>query len=159
MSKTKVLLVERVERLGAEGDTPDVSLGYFRNFLGPKGLAVPITHANKKRMEALLARRKAREIKEKADAEAIQVDLEKQSVVISVKTGPNGKLFGAVTSLMVSEKLTESGFNAANLKLNLPKPVKELGQHEATVKLHPEVTAKVKFEVVSENPIESNENE
>ncbi len=149
----KVLLLTRIKGLGTEGEEVSVKPGYARNYLFPRKLAVPLTRANRKQVEALQARREEREAKELAIAQEVAAKLEALSIGIAVKTGETGKMFGAVTANDLYEKVTEAGIEVDKKVISLPSPVKELGQHTTEVKLHPSVTASLKFEIVSENPI------
>ncbi|CAI8269252.1 MAG: 50S ribosomal protein L9 [Opitutia bacterium UBA7350] len=154
MATHQVLLLKPVEGLGAEGDTVTVRSGFARNFLLPRKFAVSVTQANKKQMEALLKAREAREIKELDSARELAARVDAITIAIAVKTGEGGKMFGAVTANDLLNRLKEEGIELAKKQLRLPSPVKELGSHHATVKLHGDVQAELKFEVVSENPIE-----
>lgn len=154
MANNQVLLLQPINGLGAEGDTVTVRAGYARNFLLPRKLALPITQANKKQVESLLKAREAREQKEIEDARVLSEKVASTSIAIAVKTGEGGKMFGAVTAHDLIERLKEEGIELIKKQLALPAPIKELGSHTATVKLHADVSAELKFEVVSENPIE-----
>ncbi|MGE4550271.1 MAG: 50S ribosomal protein L9 [Opitutales bacterium] len=154
MATTEVLLIQQVENLGAEGDRVKVKAGYARNWLLPRHLAVPLTQANKKHLESLMKAREKREANELQQAEEVGAKLSAVSVAISVKTGEGGKMFGSVTVPQLLEKLAEQGFHLERRHIVPFSPVKELGKHSATCKLHPEVQIDVAFEVVSENPIE-----
>ena len=154
MANNQVLLLQPINGLGAEGDTVTVRAGYARNFLLPRKLALPITQANKKHVEALLKAREAREQKEFEQARELSEKIQKTSIAIAVKTGEGGKMFGAVTANDLLERLKEEGIELAKKQLLLATPIKELGSHTATVKVHADVEAELKFEVVSENPIE-----
>jgi len=154
MATTEVLLIQQVENLGAEGDRVKVKAGYARNWLLPRNLAVPLTQANKKHLESLMKAREERESDELKQAEEVGSKLSAVSVAISVKTGEGGKMFGSVTVPQLLEKLAEQGFHLERRHIVPFSPVKELGKHSATCKLHPEVQVDVTFEVVSENPIE-----
>lgn len=154
MATNQVLLLQPIKGLGAEGDTVTVRSGYARNFLLPRKIALPITHANKKQMEALLKAREAREAKELDSAKELAERIAKTSIALAVKTGEGGKMFGAVTANDLITRLAEEGIELAKKQLGLPAPIKELGSHTAAVKLHADVEAELKFEVVSENPIE-----
>lgn len=149
----KVLLLTKINGLGAEGEEVTVKPGYARNYLFPRNLAVPLTRANKKQIEALQARREEREAQELTAAQELGGKIEGLNIGIAVKTGQTGKMFGAVTANDLYEKVTEAGIEVDKKVITLPNPVKELGQHTTEVKLHPEVTATLKFEIVSENPI------
>ena len=157
MATTEVLLVEQVDNLGAEGDVVRVRAGYARNWLLPRKKAVPLDHANKKRMDSLMQARARRESDEQSQAEEMAVNLRGTNVAIAVKTGAGGKLFGSVTSAQLLAKLEELGFHLDKRHLVPFRPVKELGKLIATFRLHPDVEAEVECEIVSENPIEVEE--
>jgi large subunit ribosomal protein L9 len=159
MAYSKILLLEQIENLGEEGDEVSVKAGYARNFLLPRGKAIPITHANKKRIDELQRQRDERRAKELGEARDLAGKIEATRPVVVVKTGEGGKMFGAVTARDLLEKLAENGVEVPKHALQLPQPVKELGSHEIEVKLHPEVSATLKFEIVSENPIDTAEDE
>ncbi|MDR2779334.1 MAG: 50S ribosomal protein L9 [Puniceicoccales bacterium] len=153
MATTEILLLKHVQSLGAEGDRIRVKAGYARNFLFPNEIAVPMTKANKKQMEAL---QKARAMREKLNLEQSQALLEKLSSVslaIVVKTGDNGKMFGAVTAKEISSGLEQKGLEIDRKKIHFASPVKEIGRHRALIKLHDTITFDLYFDVVSENPI------
>jgi large subunit ribosomal protein L9 len=154
MATSEVLLVKPVEGLGGEGDQVKVRAGYARNYLLPRSIAVPVTTANRKQVDALKQRRAVRETQELNDANAIGSKLEKTSLAFAVKTGEGGKMFGAITATDIHEKLTASGFSIDKKRIHLHTPVKTLGQHTVKVKLHSDVSVDLSFDVVSENPIE-----
>ena len=153
MANSNILLVKPVDGLGGEGDQVKVRAGYARNYLLPRGIAVPVTTANRKQVEALKKRRAVREAEELTGAQDLAKKLEKVALAFAVKTGEGGKMFGAVTATDVHEKLTASGITLDKRRILLHTPVKTLGQHTVKVKLHPEVTIELNFDVVSENPI------
>ncbi|MEM9161084.1 MAG: 50S ribosomal protein L9 [Verrucomicrobiota bacterium] len=157
MANSEILLIEPVEGLGAEGDQVKVKAGFARNYLLPQKKAVPVTRANRKQIEALKERRVAREAKNLEDAKAQAAAIGKTHFAIAVKTGDSGKMFGAVTAANVHEKLVESGIELDKKKVSLESPIKELGQHSVKIKVHAEVEAELKFDVVSENPIVEDE--
>jgi large subunit ribosomal protein L9 len=154
MASTEVLLVKPVEGLGGEGDQVKVRAGFARNFLLPRKIAVPLTVANRKQVEALKKRRAEREQNELNGAQDMARRLEKTSLAFAVKTGEGGKMFGAITAQDVHEKLVASGLEVDKRKIHLFNPVKTLGKHTVKIKLHSEVSVDVPFDVVSENPIE-----
>ena len=154
MANSEVLLLQPIHGLGAEGDTVTVRAGYARNFLLPRKQALPITQANKKHVESLLKAREAREQKEFENARELSEKIGKISIAIAVKTGEGGKMFGAVTASDLIDRLKEEGVELVKKQLGLAQPIKDLGSHSATIKLHADVEAELKFEVVSENPIE-----
>jgi large subunit ribosomal protein L9 len=154
MATREVLLVKPVEGLGGEGDQVKVRAGYARNFLLPRKIAMPLTGANRKQVDALKKRRAEREQSELTRAQELARKLEKTSLAFAVKTGEGGKMFGAITAQDVHDKLTASGIELDKKKIHLFTPVKTLGKHTVKVKLHADVSVEVPFDVVSENPIE-----
>jgi len=154
MAHSEVLLVKPVEGLGGEGDQVKVRAGYARNFLLPRKIAVPLTRANRKQVDALKTRRAEREQSELNGAQELGKKLEKTSIAFAVKTGEGGRMFGAITSQDIHEKLTAAGVAIDKKKIHLFNPVKTLGQHTVKIKLHADVSVDLAFDVVSENPIE-----
>src|SRR5262249_10944726 len=144
-----------VEGLGGEGDQVKVRAGYARNFLLPRNIAVPLTQTNRKQVEALKKRRAEREAAEYSTAQEVGRKLEKTSLAFAVKTGEGGKMFGAIPPADLHDKLPAGGFDIEKRRIHLYTPVKTLGKHTVKVKLHPEVTVDLGFDVVSENPIET----
>ncbi|MDR1891090.1 MAG: 50S ribosomal protein L9 [Puniceicoccales bacterium] len=150
---TEVLLLKHAKSLGAEGDQVRVKAGYARNFLFPNEIAILLTKANKKQIEAL---QKAKAKREKLDLEQAQALLEKLSDVslaIVVKTSENGKMFGAVTAKEISGHLEQKGLEIDRKKIHLDSPIKEVGRHKVSIKLHDTISFDLYFDVVSENPI------
>ena len=154
MAHTEVLLVKPVEGLGGEGDQVKVRAGYARNFLLPRKIAVSLSASNKKRIDSLKKHRAEREQTELTGAQDLAKKLEKTSLAFAVKTGEGGKMFGAITAQDIHDKLAASGVELDKRKIHLFNPVKTLGKHEVKIKLHPDVSVELPFEVVSENPIE-----
>ena len=153
MAHSEVLLLKPVEGLGAEGDQVKVRAGYARNFLLPRKIAAPLTIANRKQVEALKKRRGERESQELQGAQELAKKLEKTSIAFAVKTGEGGKMFGAITSTDLHERLVQSGVEIDKKKIHLHTPVKTLGKHEVKIRLHADVSVDISFDVVSENPI------
>jgi large subunit ribosomal protein L9 len=153
MATQEILLIKPVDNLGGEGDQVKVRAGYARNFLLPRGMAVPLTKSNRKQVEALKKRRALREAEELSGAQALAQKLEKTAIAFVVKTGEGGKMFGAITSADIHEKLTAAGLEIERKKIHLFNPVKTIGKHTVKVKLHADVTVELGFDVVSENPI------
>ncbi len=153
MAHHEVLLIKPVEGLGAEGDQVKVRAGYARNYLLPRAIAVPLTSANRKQTEALKKRRAEREAKELSGAQELGGRLAQVHIAFAVKTGEGGRMFGAVTSADIHEKLAQAGVEIDKRKILLHTPVKALGQHTVKIRLHPDVTFDLNFDVVSENPI------
>ena len=153
MATSKVLLVKPLENLGGEGEQVSVKAGYARNFLFPQKIAIPVTKANKKQIEALQKAREIREAKELENAQAVAKALEGMTIAFAVKTGEGGKMFGSITVAEIAAKIAENGIELPKKAIHLDHPVKELGKHTAQVKLHNSVKVDFGFEVVSENPI------
>jgi large subunit ribosomal protein L9 len=153
MATTEVLLLKYIKNLGAEGDQIKVRAGYARNYLFPNELALPLTYTNKKQIEAL---QRAREIREKHDLDQAQTLAEQLSripLAVVVKTGENGKMFGAVTAKEICEYLAQKGIEIDRKKIHLNAPIKEVGRHKILVKLHAAVSLELQMDVVSENPM------
>ncbi|MDR1595817.1 MAG: 50S ribosomal protein L9 [Puniceicoccales bacterium] len=153
MATTEILLLKHEKNLGSEGDQVKVRAGYARNYLLPNGIALLLTHATKKQIESL---KKAKEMREKHDLEHAQELAERlshMSLAIVVKTGESGKMFGAVTANEICDHLAKSGISIDRKKIHLPAPIKEVGRHKVSVKLHPTVSLDIALDVVSENPI------
>ncbi len=155
MANAELLLLEPIEYLGDEGDTVRVAAGYARNYLLPRGKAIPVTRANKKQIESLRTRAERRRATELESAEASKNKLAGMNVVFAMKTGPGGKMFGAITAQDLIDRIAEEGVKLEKKQVSLYNPVKSLGKHTTRVRLHPEVTMDFEFEVVSENPIEA----
>jgi large subunit ribosomal protein L9 len=154
MANAELLLLQPVENLGNEGDTITVKTGYARNFLLPRGLAIPVTRANRKQIESLKNRSEKRLAAELASAETLGAKLETFQIVFAVKTGPGGKMFGSVTSQDLVSRIAEEGVKLDKKQVSLYTPVKSLGKHSTRIRLHDDVSVDFEFEVVSENPIE-----
>jgi len=154
MAHNEVLLIKPVENLGAEGDQVKVRAGYARNYLLPRSIAVPLTSSNRKQIEALKKRRGEREAHELSGAQALAAQIEKTRIAFAVKTGEGGRMFGAITANDLHEKLVQGGIDIEKKRIHLHTPVKTLGKHETSIKLHADVSVTVSFDVVSENPIE-----
>lgn len=159
MSQQDLLLLKPIEHLGNEGDEVRVRSGYARNYLLPRGLAIPVTRANKRQIEALREHAEKRRASELAGAQELADRLATVNIAFAVKTGPGGKMFGAVTAQDLVDRLAEEGIKVDRKIVSLYNPVKSLGKHTTRLRLHPEVSFDLEFEVVSENPIEEVEGE
>lgn len=146
----KVVLSEDVENLGSSGDVVRVRPGYARNFLIPRGLAVPATPSNLARVDDLKRAAAARAQKELAGAEEIAKKLGGVSVKIARAVGEENKMYGSVTTRDIEEAFAQAGVEIDRKKLALAEPIKVLGLHEVTLKLHPKVSVALKVEVVKE---------
>ena len=157
MAHTEILLLEKVDNLGSEGDVVRVRSGYARNFLLPRSKAVPLNQANKKRLDSLKIARAAREADELQNAQDVASKISDLSIAIAVKTGTGGKLFGSVTAQQIIEKIAEKGFSLDKRHFTNFSPIKTLGQNTVSLNLFKDVSAELNVEVVSENPIEVEE--
>jgi large subunit ribosomal protein L9 len=146
----KVILTKDLDNLGRAGALVDVKPGYGRNYLLPRNLAVLATAKNIRQLEHQKAGILARASKEKQNMTAMAQRLSTIEVKFARKVGEQNKLFGSVTSKDVHEQLTAQGYQIERRQVHLPDPLKELGTHEVEVKLHSEVTAKVKVTVEAE---------
>ena len=145
-----VILREDVEKLGARGQVVHVAAGYARNFLLPKRLAVAATDANKKIVEQERQAHLRKEAKLKTEAEDLGKMLAGVTVTITQKAGENDQLFGSVTAKDVADALEKKGFTIDRRKVQLEEPIKQLGEHKVTVRLHRDVLLEVTVSVVRE---------
>jgi len=154
MPKTSVILIQNIVGLGGESDLVKVAAGYARNYLFPQGLAVPLTATNKRRIEALRQRRADREAHEFNTMTELSKSISKLLAVIAVKTGEDGKMFGAVTAGMIADQLkTQFDIVLDKKKIHLEHPIKTLGEHNLELRLHSEVTTTLKVRVESTTPV------
>lgn len=154
MAKTELILIKNVAGLGGEADQVKVAPGYARNFLIPRGLAIPLTGANKRRLEVLRQRRAERETHELNTMNDLGRTLSQVTLLVKVKTGEDGKMFGSVTAGTIADELRNQ-YEAIveRRKIHLPQPIKTVGDHEVELRLHPEVHATLKVKVESTTPL------
>ena len=146
----EVILREDVDKLGRRGEVVKVAEGYGRNFLLPRGLAMPVTTANKAVIERERKAHEARVAKEKAEWQAVADRINTIRFVAPRKVGENDVLYGSVTSGDIADFLKAKGVDIDKRKVQLEEPIKKLGDHEVKIKLHPEVTATIKVLVSKE---------
>lgn len=147
----KVILSKDVKDLGKAGSLVDVSEGYARNFLFPRQMASEATPAALKQWEEKKKAEQRREEKLLAEAQAQAKSLEDAKVVITSKSGEGGKLYGTVTSKDIAEAMAKQvQVQVDKRKIDLAEPIRTLGTHAYMVKLHPQVTAKMRVQVVEE---------
>jgi large subunit ribosomal protein L9 len=153
--KTEVILTHNIVGLGGESDQVKVAAGYARNYLFPQGFAIPLTGANKRRIEALKQRRAQREADELNHMTELSRSLGKLTALITVKTGEDGKMFGSVTAGAIADQL-KTQFDVAldKKKIHLENPIKTLGDHEVELRLHLDVVTKLKVRVESSTPVQ-----
>lgn len=143
----KVILLERVERLGGLGETVNVKDGFARNFLLPRHKALRATEANLKVFEAQRAEIEARNAKAKEAAEGAAGKLDGSSYVLIRQAGEAGHLYGSVSGRDVADAINAEGGRVDRAMVVLDKPIKTLGLHEVKVRLHPEVTVTVTINI------------
>ncbi len=154
MPKTEDILTHNIVGLGGESDQVKVAAGYARNYLFPQGFAIPLTGANKRRIEALKQRRAAREADELNHMTELSRSLAKLIAVISVKTGEDGKMFCSVTSGTFADQLmTQFDVSLDKRKIHLEQPIRTLGEHEVELRLHHDVVTKLKLRIESSTPL------
>ncbi|HZI33192.1 MAG TPA: 50S ribosomal protein L9 [Candidatus Binatia bacterium] len=154
MAKTEVILTHNIVGLGGESDQVRVAAGYARNYLFPNRMAVPVTQANKRQLEALKQRRAEREAHEFNTMTELSKGLSKLICVIKVKTGEDGKLFGAVTAGMIADELKHQfDISLEKKKIHLEHSIRQLGEYEVELNLHAEVKGTLKVRVESTTPI------
>ena len=139
----QVVLLERVSRLGQMGDVVNVKDGYARNFLLPQGKALRANKANLERFESERAQLETRNLERKNDAEAVNAKLNEQTFVIIRQSGDTGQLYGSVTTRDIAAQLSDEGFSVERNQISLEMPIKNLGLHNVSVSLHPEVSSTV----------------
>jgi large subunit ribosomal protein L9 len=154
MAKTEVILIHNIVGLGAESDQVRVSTGYARNYLFPQRLAIPLTQANKRRLEVLRQRRAGREAHDLNTMTDLAKSLQKLICVIKVKTGDDGKMFGTVTGGMIADELkTQFDVSLDKKKIHLEHPIRALGEYDVELHLHPDVNGALKLHVESTTPL------
>jgi large subunit ribosomal protein L9 len=148
--KMRVILKSDVANLGQQGDVKEVSSGFARNYLIPQNLVVEATFQNFE----ILKREKMRFMKKNQEiidiARKIALKIEATEFLVKVKVGENGKIFGSVTTTNLSKIFRENGFKVNKHDILISNSIKELGNYEVNVKLHPEVVVKVKISVINE---------
>lgn len=145
----KIILKENMKNLGAQGDIVVVKDGYANNFLFPRGLALMATPSNIKMMEENNRQGALKREKMKTDALALSEKLKEVKLTIGTKAGSNGKIFGSITPLQVSQSLKNLGYEIDRRKIEVDD-IKLLGTYEAIVNLHRDVVVPIAIEVVSE---------
>ncbi|MST00917.1 MAG: 50S ribosomal protein L9 [Pedosphaera sp.] len=151
--KTEVILTHHIVGLGGESDQVKVAAGYARNYLFPHGLAIPVTAANKRRLDALRHRRAEREVHDLNSMTEISKSLAKLLLVIKVKTGDDGKMFGSITAGTIADELkTQFGMTLDKKKVVLPQSIRHTGEAEVPLKLHADISAVLKIRVESTTP-------
>jgi large subunit ribosomal protein L9 len=145
----KLILTQEVDGLGAPGDVVEVKDGYGRNYLVPRGLGIRWTRGGEKTVESIKTARTARAARDADHAKEIKTKIEAAQVAVKVRSGAGGRLFGAVTTAEIAQAITEvSGEPVDRRTIVVDQPIKALGAHEVSVKLHDEVSATVALNVI-----------
>ncbi|MFD1824226.1 50S ribosomal protein L9 [Mumia zhuanghuii] len=145
----KLILTHEVTGLGAPGDIVEVKDGYGRNYLLPRKYAIRWTRGAGKQVESIKKAREARSIHDLDDAKALKQKLENSTVKVKARAGDEGRLFGAVTVSDIASALEGTGADVDKRRIEIGNPIKTLGSYDVQVRVHPEVTAKVKINVVA----------
>jgi large subunit ribosomal protein L9 len=146
----KLILTHEVTGLGAPGDVITVKDGYGRNYLLPRGYAIAWTKGAEKQVETIRKARKSREVRDLGHAQELKAELERLNVRLATRAGESGRLFGSVTVADIAEAVSKSGGPAVDKrKIEIPNPIKTVGAHKVSVRLHPEVSATVGLNIVA----------
>ncbi len=146
----QIILQENVEKLGTRGQVVNVADGFARNYLLPRNLAIEATPGNLKRLEQIRTTLQRREATEVEQARQLAERMTAVSVSLARKAGETDHLFGSVTSADVADALAAQGFEVDKRKVQLPEPIKLLGEFQVPVKLHHDVSVSVKVVVTRE---------
>ncbi len=145
----KLILTQEVSGLGAPGDVVEVKDGYGRNYLVPRGFAMQWSRGGEKQIASIRKAREVREIRDLGSAQQVREQLERLTVRLPVRAGESGRLFGSVTVADVVDAVKASGGPGVDKRrVEIPQPIKTLGAHDVRVRLHPDVQAKLRVEVV-----------
>jgi large subunit ribosomal protein L9 len=144
----KLILTQEVAGLGAPGDVVEVRDGYGRNYLVPRGFAIRWTRGGEKTVDSIKTARASREVRDLDQAQRIKATLEGAAISLQVRAGAGGRLFGAVTVSDIAAAIKSAGAEVDKRKIVLGNPIKSLGAHQVTVKVHDDVEAIVNLNVV-----------
>lgn len=145
----KLILTHEVTNLGSPGDIVEVKDGYGRNFLLPRNFAIRWSKGAAKQVESIKAGREARAVHDLETAQSIKGNLESRPINLTVRAGEGGRLFGAVTVSDIADALEAAGGKVDKRRIEVGNPIKSLGTHDISVKVHSDVVAKVKLNVVA----------
>jgi large subunit ribosomal protein L9 len=147
----EVILREDIEKLGSRGDLVNVAPGYARNYLLPQRKAVAATDSNRKIVEQERQSHLRKEAKQKGEAEQLATLMGAVKITIKRKAGEEAHLFGSVTAADIADALALQHYTVERRRIQLEEPIRTLGEHKVTVRLHREVTAEVTVDVVRED--------
>ena len=145
----KIILTQEVTGLGQPGDVVEVKDGYGRNYLVPRGEAIRWTRGGEKTIESIKKARDSRAVRDSDHAAEVKATLEASVFQVKVRAGEGGRLFGAVTTADIASAITAAGGEVDKRTIVVGNPIKSLGAHTVTVKVHDDVEAKVNLNVVS----------
>ncbi len=144
----KIILTQEVSGVGSAGDVVEVKDGYARNYLVPRGLGMRWTKGAERQIDSLRKRREVREIRDLETAEEVAARIEGTPVVLTARAGDGGRLFGAVTPADITAALASAGGPAIDKrKVEVSAPIKAVGVHTVSVRLHPELSATITLDV------------
>jgi large subunit ribosomal protein L9 len=146
----KVIFMQDVKGQGKKGQIKEVSEGYARNFLLPKGLVQPATGGNVKQLDQLNKAEEKKKGQELEEAQALAKKLESLTIQLTTKAGEGGRLFGSITSKQIAEELAKMKYKVDKRKIELGEPIRSLGVTKVPIKLHPKVTAELSVHVKEE---------
>jgi large subunit ribosomal protein L9 len=147
----EVILREHVDNLGRRGDVVKVAEGYARNYLLPRKLALAVTDANKRQIDREKKVAEAKDAEDRAQAEAVAQRLTAAEVEIARRVGENQTLYGSVTSADIAQALQARGIEIDKRRIQLPEPLKALGETTVPVRIHRDVAAQLRVKVIAEN--------
>ena len=147
---SKIILTNEVSGLGSAGDVVEVKNGYARNYLLPRGFAVLWSKGGEKQVASIRAAREARAMATIEEAQTLKAKLEESSVRLNVKAGVGGRLFGSVKTADIAKAVEEAGLGQIDKrKVEIPNPIRSVGEYLATVRLHGDLVATIKLKVVA----------
>jgi large subunit ribosomal protein L9 len=145
----KLILTQEVSGLGGPGDIVEVKDGYGRNYLVPRGAAIRWTRGGEKQIASIRRGREVRDVRDLGQAGQIKTQLEGLSLTLPVRAGGGGRLFGAVTGSDIADAVSRAGGPAVDKRrIEIGQPIKTVGAHQVSIRLHPEVVATLSLEVV-----------
>ena len=146
----KLILTQEVSGLGSPGDIVEVKDGYGRNYLVPRGLAIGWTKGGEKQITQIKRARNARDVRDLGEAQELRKAIEGRQVTLTARAGTGGRLFGSITAADIVDAVKSAGGPELDRRrVELPGHIKTTGTHTATVRLHPEVSAKINLQVVA----------
>lgn len=144
----KLILTQEVTGLGTPGDVVEVKDGYGRNYLIPRGFAMKWTRGGQKQVDSIRRARAVREVRDVGQAQELADNLRSLQVTLPARVGRSGRLFGSITAADIADAVTAAGGPSLDKRrIELRNPIKTVGAHQVTIRLHPEVSAAVDIEV------------